>query len=401
MTLVRRLTLMLTVSLAGAFTLPVAADAASSCGATARHVSGSGDVCVSRTDGRGAKVVAAVRAVRAERKTAATVFGVWDGSRLLASGAMGDAMPAAPATRDLHLRISNVTESFVSTLLLQLVDAGKIRLSDPVSRWYPNFPRAREITVGMLARMTSGIGDYVTSDAFVSAFHANPFRHWDPAELTAIAASQPTTFAPGTSWAFSDSNYVLLGRILTRVGGAPLGRQLKNRILGPLGLRSTRMVTNGALPSPALHMYAAERGPYEETTYWDPTWATGTGNMISTLSDLGRWARALGTGSLLSHASAKLQTGTVNVGLGPLTTMRRYGLGIGIAGGWILANPQMPGFNGILAYLPSKRLSVVVWSSMTAANSPTIHYSTYFLISIAKALTGVAPPVNPNPRPNG
>lgn len=397
----RRLALILIAAVAGAALVPAAAAGATSCGPGAKRASGPGDVCVSRTDERGAKVVRTVRAVRAERKTKATVFGVWRGRRMLATGALGERMPGVPATRDVYLRISNVTETMMSTLLLQLVEDGKIKLSDRLSRWYPEFPRAKEITVGMLARMTSGIADYVTTDVFNTAFDANPFRHWEPAELIAIAEPVPPLFAPGTSWAFSDTNYVLLGEILEKAGGAPVGRQIQRRILSPLGMRRTHTVHNGALPSPALHTYAAERGPYEETTYWDPTWAPHTGNMISKLDDLGRWTRALGTGKVLSRKSAKLQTGTVNVGLGPLTRDRRYGLGVVIGNGWIFTNPQMPGFNGIIAYLPSKRLSIVVWSTMTEANSPTVLYSVYFIQAIARELTGAAPPLQADPRPNG
>jgi D-alanyl-D-alanine carboxypeptidase len=395
----RRLTLIMALSLA-ALTLPSTAWAASSCGAGAKRASGGGDVCISRTDKRGAKVLSTVRAVRTDKKTLATIFGVWDGSKLLAGGALGRQMPGVPATRNVSLRVSNVLETMVSTLLLEMVDDGKIKLSDKLSRWYPRFPRASQITVGMLARMTSGIADYVTDKPFVDANNADPFRFWSPDQLLTYVPVAPV-FAPGKSWAFSDTNYVLLSSILTKVGHASLGTLIQRGIAKPLGLRNTRVVTTGAMPSPTLHTYSAERGPYEETTYWNPTWGNGTGNLISDLRDLSVWTRALGTGRLLSRTSAKLQTGTINVGLGPLTTTRRYALGVGVAGGWVTTNPQMPGFNGIIGYLPKKHLSVVVWSSMTAANSPTISYSTYFLLAIAKKLTGTAPPLNPNPRPDG
>lgn len=400
-TAVRRLLMTATaIAVTAIAAQPAAAGSFGPCPAGTKRADG-GDVCVSRTDPRGAKALREVRRVRDVQKTRATMFGVWAGGRLLAQGAIGPSLTGVPATRDMHFRIGNTTEVFLTTLLLQLVDRHRIRLSDKVSRWYPDVPDADRITVDMLARSISGLPDYVTMSPFVDANNADPFRHWTAKELNGYLTGTTPLFTPGTSWAFSDSNFVLLGRILRRVGGAPVASQLRRRILGPLGLHQTRMRANGEVQSPALHAFSGERGVYEDATFWDASWTTYTADMTSDLDDMGVWARAFGRGTLLSRASARRQTGPQNVGLGPLTKARYYAMGVAVVGGWVVANPQLQGFNGIVANLPSRDLTVVISSTQTPQNSPTTTYSVYFFRRIAKMLTGIEPDLPANPRPHG
>lgn len=144
------------------------------------------------------------------------MYGAWINRRTLASGALGEARPGVAVTRADHFRIGNTTETFTTTLLLQLVDQGRVRLEDPLSNWFPSLPGADQVTLGMLAASTSGYPDYVTAPRFAKAFDANPLRKWRVCELLRFAFTQPVLFAPGTSWAFSDTNLVLLGAVLRR-----------------------------------------------------------------------------------------------------------------------------------------------------------------------------------------
>jgi CubicO group peptidase (beta-lactamase class C family) len=107
-------------------------------------------ICVA-TGHRAAAIVATVRKLKRRYALNAIMFGAWRGRREVASGAVGAALPGVPATRAMYFRIGNTTESFETTLLMQLVDKGKIRLSDKLSKWYPRLPLANEVTVGMLA----------------------------------------------------------------------------------------------------------------------------------------------------------------------------------------------------------------------------------------------------------
>jgi len=88
----------------------------------------------------------------------------------------------------------------------------------------------------MLLNMTSGYADYVRDEGFVAAFYANPFRHWTPEELIAIGVSKPLMFEPGTNWGYAHTCYVIMGRVIEKVTGRPLGEVTAERIFAPLGL---------------------------------------------------------------------------------------------------------------------------------------------------------------------
>ena len=327
------------------------------------------------------------------------VFGVWRNGRPLVTGALGSALPGVRATRDMHFRIGNVTESLTTTLLLQLVDQRKVRLNDPVSKWYPQLPRARQVTLRMLATSTSGYADYVTNDSFVRALEANPFGHFSTTSLIRLGTGLPAVFAPGTSWAFSDTNFLVLGAILQKVTHKPLATALRQRILGPLGLRQTVIPSNANIPPPVMHAYTPERGTYEESTFWNPSWVALNGSMISALADMGRWATVLGAGALLSRTSHRLQVGPGNVGLGPLKPQFYYGMGAIVSKGWILCNPQLVGYNGTIAYFPARKLTVVVFTTLGRRSELAVQYGSEAVLRIARMLTpGSVPLLQARPR---
>ena len=275
---------------------------------------------------------------------------------------------------------------------MQLVDERRVRLDDPLSKWFPKLAHARQVTLGMLARSITGYADYVTTNRFANLFNANPFRSWSVSELLRLGFSRPSLFAPGTSWAFSDTNFVLLGEVLRRVAGESVDRLLRQKILSRLGLRQTAMRNDSYIPAPVMHAYSSERGVYEESTTWSPSWARYTGNMTSTVADMGKWATALGTGSLLSPRSHALQVGPQNVGLGPLTAKRYYAMGFGVTNGWIVANPQLLGYNGVVSYLPSKGIAVVAFTTQGLRGKPSVAYASAVFNRIGALLAPNRPP---------
>jgi D-alanyl-D-alanine carboxypeptidase len=345
---------------------------------------------------RAAKVIATVRRLQRGYALQAVIFGAWRGCDEVVSGALGTALPGVPATRADYFRIGNTTEAFETTLLMQLVDRGKIRLDDKVSKWYPRLPLADKITVAMLASSTSGYADYVKVESFLDAFHANVLGYWTPDKLIKVGTSQPRLFPPGTNWSFSDTNFVLLGQILRKVGEMPVSEQIRRRILIPLKLRNTRMTTTAAVPSPVLHGYTNERGPWEDATFWNPSWATYTGNMTSRLPDLRTWARAVGTGSLLSKRSHARQIAPKTVGLARFTKKFFYGLGVAVANKWVLAGaPGLLGYTGIVSYLPSTKTTVVVFTT-TGRRSPLgTHFAGAIFNAVGRILAPGAPPTYP------
>jgi len=334
-----------------------------------------------------------VRQLQVKYSLRSVTFGVWRGAKPLVTGAIGNAYPGFDAEPAMNIRIGNTTETFETTLLLQLVQKGQISLSDHLSKWFPTLPDAAAITVAMMARSTSGYYHYVQDQAFLDAVHTDPFRFWTPQELVDVGVSHPMVFPPGTSWSFSDTNFVLLGEILAMVGGEPVEDQIAQHILRPLGLADTQMTTTAYTPTPTLHGYTSERGFYEDDTFWSPSWATYTGNMTSTLDDMGRWARAVGTGSLLSKSGHDQQFAPVTVGLGPLTTSFYYGMGGAVSNGWIIAGaPGLEGFTGTVAYLPSKKLSVVIFTTADANAPDNVQFAPAIFNKVGALLAPGSPP---------
>lgn len=363
-----------------------------------KRAKGAGDICTSGS-AQASDMIDAVRAIKDEQPIVGVVFGVWKGGEQVVTGALGEAMPGVPATRHVHFRMGNAGETMLVTRLLQLVDEGKVDLDDPLSDYIPDFPNADDVTLDMLARSTSGYADYVTSDEFSNAFEADPFHQWEVDELLAIAASLPPVFTPpGSSWAFSDTNFLLLGQVVEQVGG-PVNRQYQWSIYDELGMTDTRVTPTADIPSPVLHAYSAERGLNEDVTFWSPSWVPNAADITSNLADMGKFMTAVGKGTLVSKASHELQISDQNVGLGPLTDETYYGMGIAVANGWLLTNPQVDGYTAVIAYLPEEDTTIVVNATFGPTAPPGTHYAAMVFNALAEIVSPEhAPDLTVSPR---
>ncbi|WP_431677089.1 serine hydrolase domain-containing protein [Kitasatospora sp. KL5] len=323
-----------------------------------------------------------VRETMEEFDLKSVLFKVTEDGREIVTGARGESMTSVPAEPGMHFRSGSVAIAYMGTVLLQLVEEGRVGLDDPVSRWLPGLPHGDEITLRMLGSSTSGLVDYVRDPGFLAALDADPFQHWTPEELVGISTAQPLWYEPGTDWSYSHANFVLLGAALERITDTRLDRLLEERVMGPLGLKDTRNGFTPDIPTPVQHAFTAERGTYEESTFWDPSWTTAPGAVLTThICDLERSARAIGSGELLSRRSFRVQLDPGTVGLGggtPTcppdvcllnTEARHFGLGVIVVNDWILQNPSFSGYAAIQAYLPHNRLSIAV-SATKGPGSP-------------------------------
>lgn len=371
---------------------PAPANAASSC--PQGQVSAGSQVCLAKGDAQARQVLTTVKTEVAKYSLNATMFGVWRDGKVVAMGALGNSYPQVPAAKDMHFRIGNVTEAMECTLLLQLVEQGKISLDDPVSKWLPSLPHGNEITVGMVAASTSGYASYYTNQ-WISEYRNDPFRKWTPAQMTKIGTSQPLDFPPGTNFEFSDTNFTILGQILRKAGGAPVATQLKRMILDPLHLHNTVMTSTSYIPPPVLHGYDSARGDYQDSTFWSISWATYTANMSSDLTDMGRWAAALGTGRVLTAKMHERQFAPVSAKFKPFSKHKYPGLGAFVSNGWIISNPNVPGYWDVISYMPKQKLAVVLITTPTASSPPNIQYGVAMFNQVAAQLVPSSPPDMP------
>ncbi|MBA2598306.1 MAG: beta-lactamase family protein [Chloroflexia bacterium] len=328
-----------------------------------------------------AAIIALAREAMAKQDLKAVIVRVTIDGQEVVTAAMGESMTGVPATTDMHFRNGAVAISYISTLLLRLVDQNLVTLDDPLATWLPDLPDAGQVTLRMLANMTAGYPDFEKNTEFVQAFYADPFRQWTAQERIAIGLSTPRVFAPGTNWDYSHTNYVILGQALEKIGGQPLDLLLQEQVLGPLGLRNTVAWSTPQISEPVLHAFSSERRQvlgipagtrfYEESTYWNPSWSLAPGSIETTdIADMATTAVAVGEGTLLSPESHQAQIDPALLGFGAplagcptcrtLNEKLNYGLGVVLSGSWILQNPLFAGYGGVEAYLPAKKLAIAV-----------------------------------------
>lgn len=265
---------------------------------------------------------------------------------------------------NMHVRVGSVTKTFVTTAALILADRGKIDLDAPVSKYVKGVPHGDEITVWMLGSMTSGLPSYTFDPKFQKDIFTNPESRYTADQLLALAFKLPMQSKPGTEFYYCNTNTIILGKIISRVTGKPLPMALYDTILGPLQLTHTVWPTDGQMPSPYAHGYTLQNlvGRRTDATFNDPSWANAAGELISTTVDLRKWARTLGSGSLLKPATQARRL-EFN-GLKPNSKEKYYGFGMGKAAGWVGHTGTLPGYNVCCYYLPSQDLTIV-----TIANS--------------------------------
>ena len=325
---------------------------------------------------RAATVNTTVQQVMRDQGLRAVIVRVEQPGHPTVTRAFGLSMTGVPARPDMQVRIGAVAEMYVGNLILQLQQDGLLNLDDPVGRWLPNLPNADRVTLRMLANFTSGYPDYVPSPEFLAAFTANPFRAWRQQELLDIAFASPPQYEPGTSWNYAHTNYVILGQVIRKVTGHTVGQEIRQRVLVPLGLTHTRSNNGPAMTGPVLHAFDGERGVYEDSTFFNPSWTLGSGMiMTSNIRDMARTAWATGTGALLSRAAFRQMMAPTTVGKGPLTARIHYGLGVVIRGGWVLQNPVFTGYGGTVAYSARDHMTIAVAATPGPSTSDVGNFS--------------------------
>jgi len=225
---------------------------------------------------------------------------------------------------DSRFRAGSISKTFVATVVLQLVQEGKIGLDDTVEGWLPGLVEGgRRITVRQLLSHTSGLPDYVDDPRLTRDLE----RRWAPVQLVALASSRLRT-ATGR-FAYASTNYILLGLVAEKAAGLPLARLLDDRIFEPLDLRHTGLELSRVHgPHVRGHRPPSHQGvvtgvpvPLESEEAW---WAWSAGAVVSTAEDLQRFFAALLEGRLLGRDL-----------LGEMETLipagrNRYGLGIAV-----------------------------------------------------------------------
>jgi len=293
---------------------------------------------------------------------------------------------AAPNRIDSKFQLASASKPITAAAVLRLVEQGKIGLEAPISVILPDYPNGEHITVHQLLTHTSGVPNVNQ----LPIYRELSLKHRTPAEIVAAFEGAKPDFMPGTSLAYSNSNYVLLAQIIEKVSGLGYGDFLQKEIFGPLGMSdSGHHGDDTAIIDRLSHGYLPKgRSELSRPAWFDWTVKTGNGSLYSTADDLYRFVRGYFGGRVIGAELLKKATSPA-----PNLPARAAGfewMSRQVGYGWMidrhlghrrLYHPgNSPGFNTAIAYYPDDGLTVIVLSNIYISNA----------VPLAEALAAMA-----------
>lgn len=312
---------------------------------------------------------------------AAAAF-VRDGAVIFA-GQSGDAArsPLRPLANTSLLSLAGVTEMATAAMVLQLEQAGRLTLDDPLARYVPYVPGADRITVRMLLAHRSGLPDYVSvSFDEILRFFTDPAHAWTRDEILRAIDPEDDLRSPGQGYRYSQTDYIALGAVVERASGASVEAVFEQLVAAPLGLARCALAVDPALAPDVAHgfAYASATRTYEDSLFppngsvpthlWGPVW-TDSGIMCSA-TDAARFTDALLGGRLVSPRTLSLMTdfGAEGFGLGVARKADTAHVAYGHAG-------TTSGYGAAAWYDPERRLTIV---ALVNAAGPTFLAGTVY-----------------------
>jgi D-alanyl-D-alanine carboxypeptidase len=233
-----------------------------------------------------------------------------------------DGKPAVDATADMRYSIGSISKQFTAAAILLLQEDGKLSLDDAVGKYIPGLTRGNDVTIRQVLSHTSGYQDYWPEDYVMT-----PMLHAESAQqILDTWAKKSLDFEPGTQWQYSNTNFVIAGRIVETITGKPLMDTLVNRIFRPLGMKSVWNSDEAKLTSvDATAYYRHALGPLRVAPKEGRGWMFAAGELAMTAHDLALWDESLIVQSVLKAESYKQMFTEVKLKDGKGT---HYGLGV-------------------------------------------------------------------------
>jgi outer membrane autotransporter protein len=273
--------------------------------------------------------------------------------RWTSNSGLADVANGTAPTADTYFGYRSITKSFVTTVILQLAEEGRIDLDDPVSK-YVDVPSGGTMTIRQLAEMRSGLFNYTASPAFGEQFGENPGKAWTASELLAFAFDEPAQFAPGASYEYSNSNTVLLGEVIKAATGNDWSEEVKTRLTDKLGMDSVINQGAGTMPTPNAVGYIDlddGEGPVSLAEF-NASGTGASGALVGVIADAERWGKAVGSGELISkRAFVERLKSFGSIKPDPLSPeYDSYGFGMGEISGFIGHTGNGLGFEALVMY---------------------------------------------------
>jgi CubicO group peptidase (beta-lactamase class C family) len=274
-----------------------------------------------------------------------------------------------PVKPETLFQSGSVGKQFTATAVMMLVEEGKVGLEDPLTKYFPDAPAAwKDVTVRELLSHTAGFGDYPEDFDFR--------KDWAEEGLLKLVESIPLSYPPGTKWEYSNLGYLTLGILIHRVTGEFYGDFLEQRIFRPLGMTTTRIISETDIIPNRAAGYRLVKGELKNQEWVAPTInTTADGSLYFSILDLAKWDAALYTEKLLKRSSfdlmwtpAKLKNGQPNkdgYGFGWYIEQRHGHRCLHHTGSW-------QGFENVIDRYVDDELTVVVLTNQGDAESGKI-----------------------------
>jgi len=295
-----------------------------------------------------------------EKNIPGAIVGVWSPSAGVWIKTFGEA--DVGRGESIHyskkVRVGSVSQTFLASLLLSLVDDKKISLEDPVKKYLPFVPNGEHITIRQLVNNTSGIFNYTEDPDFLPQVYKNPLREYKPIELVNIAFKHKPYFEPGQGWHPSDTNFILLGMIMEQVTLEKIEDLIRLRIINRIGLRNTSFAVSPFMEGDYSRGYIDKRNSTipQDITFLDPSCMWAAGAIVSDAQDLALWAKALHKGSFLTDKMRRARFNWIATG----EPYVQYGLGVSKFGDFIGYSGGIPGYACVMYYLPAEDTTIIV-----------------------------------------
>lgn len=289
----------------------------------------------------------------------ATVIVVKDGKVLLRSAYGVANLSTKEALQADHvMRLGSITKQFTAVAILQLIEAGKMALNDPVTKFFPDYPASgKRITIEHLLTHTSGIPSYTGKPGFM----AKSMTDMSVSEMVDSFKNDALEFEPGTAYKYNNSGYFLLGAIIEKVSGDTYANYVAKHIFTPLGMNNTAHEGHERSQQARAQGYSQLGEVFDLSMKISMTQPYAAGSIASTVDDLAKWDAAITAGKLLTadswqraFTSYKLKNGQ--------DTNYAYGWGVGQFEGQTMLSHGggIPGFSTYALRLPKDKVFVAV-----------------------------------------
>jgi D-alanyl-D-alanine carboxypeptidase len=338
-----------------------------------------------------ARVDQAVEKVIADTGIPSASIALVERGRIVYLQAYGKARlePPMAASTEMQYSVGSVSKQFTAALILMLVEDGKMTLDDPVGKYLPHLTRANEVTVREVLSMTAGYQDFWPEDYVMTTMMAPTTAQ----HILDVWGGKPLDFDPGTQWQYSNTNYVIAGRIAEIVGGKPLVEQLRARIFDPLHMTGVRDQDASHLPSSDPTGYFQHAlGPMRPAPLEGTGWMFAAGELAMSPHDLALWNISMMNRSLLKPASYDAMFTDVKLKNGKPTG---YGLGVQVSerdGQRIISHSgEVSGFVSQNVVYPDSKAAVTVLTNIDASRAAGTIAHALEPIVLSVSTTGAPP----------